>query len=325
MSKSVRRLGRGLDSLVSNLRIDAPIGESGRPGRPSVPENIRQPEDALSAHPDGSSVTAIMIEPSLLEPNPFQPRNTITNDEVLRLAESIRHSGLLQPLTARLVSGRYQLITGERRWRAVQSLGMRHVPVIVREASDEQMLELALIENIQREDLNPIDRANAYQRFCTRFGLRPEDVAQRVSEDRTTVVNYIRLLDLPESLQALVAAGQLSMGHARCLLGVKESSRRQELAESVARNELSVRALEELVRREKTRGSVTGHGSAEPPDSSRLNRPHIRDMERRFEEALKTKVSIHEGKRKGTGRITIEYYSFDDFERVAAALDVRLE
>jgi ParB family chromosome partitioning protein len=244
------------------------------------------------------------------------------DESVASLAASIERRGLLQPVIVRSVAGRYQIIAGERRWRAAQSLGMTRVPVVVREAGDDEMLELALIENIHREDLNAIDRARAYREFCTRLSVTPEEVAKRLGEDRTTVVNYLRLLDLPESIQAFVAEGRLSMGHARCLLGVADAAHRVRLAESAIENELSVRALEEIVRRERTRRESETTGAA-TKEQARL--AHMMDLQRRFEEALKTKVTIHEGRRKGAGRIVIEYFSLDDFERIAAMLGVRLE
>ncbi|MHC4695147.1 MAG: ParB/RepB/Spo0J family partition protein [Planctomycetota bacterium] len=254
-----------------------------------------------------------------LTPNPFQPRALVADDAITALADSIQHSGLLQPIAVRRAGDGYQIIAGERRWAAAKALGMTHIPVIVRHATDEQMLELALIENIQREDLNAIDRASAYRDLCTRFSLTPEEVARRLGEDRSTVVNYMRILDLPTEIRDLVAAGRLSMGHARCLLGITENARRMQIAESAVDNELSVRALEEIVRREKTRRS---EAEGESP-ATKLARPaHILDLQRRFEQVVKTKVLIREGRRKGTGRIIIDYYSLDDFDRIAAMLAV---
>ena len=257
-----------------------------------------------------------------LTPNPYQPRNTIRAEEILSLAASIKQSGMLQPITARRVSGRYQLIAGERRWRAAQSIGLTEVPVIVRDATDEQMIELALIENLQREDLNAVDRAKAYRQFCDTFNLKPDEVGRRLGEDRTTVVNYLRLLDLADDIQAMIADGRLSMGHARCLLGIADDARRKRLAESVIASDLSVRALEEIVRREKTRpaGIHASAGAVEMPRSA-----HLGDLERRFEEAVKTKVTIHESKRKGRGRVIIEYFSLDDFDRISSMLGVDLD
>jgi ParB family chromosome partitioning protein len=191
---------------------------------------------------------------------------------------------------------------------------------VVRDSTDEEMLELALIENLEREDLNAIDRALAYREFCTQFGLKPDQVASRLGEDRTTVINYLRLLDLSPSVQGLVALGRLSMGHARCLLGITDEAQRLRLAQSAVENELSVRALEEVVRREKTRA---GSGEAAAQNAKLPSRAaHLGNLEERFEQALGTKVTIREGKRKATGRIIIQYYSLDDFDRVAERLGV---
>jgi ParB family chromosome partitioning protein len=254
-----------------------------------------------------------------LQRNPFQPRTELEPSGIASLAHSIRRSGMLQPITVRERDGRYEIIAGERRFAAARQAGMSSVPILIRNASDEQMLELALIENLQREDLNAIDRAKAYRRFCTRFNLKPDDLAERLGEDRTTVVNYMRLLDLPESVQRLVAESKLGMGHARCLLGITDDLRRERLAEAVAQNDWSVRALEEIVRREKTRQS----GSEAPaPAVARTASAHVRDLQQRFEQAVKTKVTIREGRRKGTGRIVIEYFSLDDFDRIASLLGV---
>jgi ParB family chromosome partitioning protein len=241
---------------------------------------------------------------------------------LLQLANSLKQSGLLQPITARPNGGRLEIIAGERRWRAAKKLGWTEIPVLVREATDEQMIELALIENIQREDLNAIDRASAYRQFCDRFSLSAEEVGRRLGEDRTTVTNYLRLLELPRPVRLLVAGGKLGMGHARCIAGVKDEDRQLQLADAVVQNALSVRALEEIIRREKAR-------SSQPQDqgavATRGPSPHVRDIQKRFEQAVKTKVSIHEGRRAGTGRITIQYYSLDDFERIASQLGVAID
>jgi ParB family chromosome partitioning protein len=239
------------------------------------------------------------------------------------LVASIRRSGILQPITVRSRDGRNEIIAGERRWTAAKACGLLTVPVIFRDADDEQMLELALIENIHREELNPIDRAKAYKRFCTRFNMRADDLADRLGEDRTTVSNYMRILDLSPSVQELVASGRLGMGHGRCLLGISESKKRDELAYRAVESEWSVRTLEEAVRREKSApgGGVVIPGRAVPAKAS----PHLRDLQQQFEHSLKTKVTIVEGRRKGSGRIVIEYYSLDDFDRIASAMGVRTD
>lgn len=318
MSKSVRRLGRGLDSLVSDLRssITTPTDER----KPAEPPGVQTPEPPDDTR--GKAVRATMLAIDELTPNPFQPRNITIASNVVSLAQSIAQNGLLHPIIARPKAGHYEIIAGERRWQAAKSLGMSHIPAVVRDATDEQMLELALIENIHREDLNAMERAQAYREFATRFSLGPEEVAARTGEDRTTVANYLRLLELPDPIQQLVARGNLSMGHARCLLGIPDDDRRMRLAESTAHNDLSVRALEEIVRREKTRqgpGKPAEVGAKDPRVA------HLRDLQQRFEEAVKTKVTIHQGKRKGTGRIVIQYYSLDDFDRIAGMLGVNAE
>lgn len=337
--KSNRRLGRGLDALISPRlhqgenaavapnqdtaarTIPSPVFPANPPPMPSA-VSASQDIEPRDSTPDGA-LQVRMVAVGALNPNPTQPRKRINDDDIISLSDSIRQSGVLQPIIVRPAGAGLQIIAGERRWRAAQRAGLSEVPVLVREADDEQTLEWALIENIQREDLNPIDRALAYREFCNRFGLTSEQVGQRVGEDRSTVANYLRLLDLPPAVQELVRGRQLSMGHARCLAGVNDSERQARLAESAAKGDLSVRALEELVRRE--RGGPAAAKPAAPAGNARLRSAHVKDLERRFEEAVKTKVTIHEGKRRGAGRVVIDYYSLDDFQRLAELLGVDLD
>ncbi len=329
MSKVGKRLGRGLDSLISNLRSETQI-----PLAHGAPHTAITPPPTASGSAEG--VKTLMIAPDQLSPNPFQPRHEITAEDLISMGESIRRHGLLQPISVRSVGGKFEIIAGERRWQAAKSIALRQVPVIVRQASDEQMLELALIENLEREDLNAIDRARAYRQFCTHFGLRPDEVADRLGEDRSTVANYLRLLDLSEPIRAMVAAGRLGMGHARCLLGEENEVARGRLADLIAASELSVREAEEIVRRGKllkkggeplTEDGVRRNGAAtgRRPAKNPLRTAHLQDLEQRFERAVKTKVTIHEGRKRGSGRITIEYYSLDDFDRIAEKLGVEGE
>ena len=311
MAKQSKRLGRGLDSLITDYRSTEALQPS--LGRGSEVASVARAQPAINKPSQPPSQLPL----SSLEPNPLQPRDSAANANVTRLAESIEQNGLLQPIVVRPHGKRYQIIAGERRYWAAKQLGMREVPVLVREASDEQMLELALVENIQREDLNAIDRARAYREYCERFELTPEEVGRRLGEDRTTVLNYLRLLDLQPVIQELVIQGVLGMGHARCLLGIAEEQERLRLAESAVNHQLSVRALEEIVRKTKTRRPMPeGAGEPRPRGPS----PHLADVQRRLEEAVKTKVLIQEGKKRGTGRIILEYYSLDDFDRIAALL-----
>lgn len=331
MSKTAKRLGRGLDSMISNLRgsevetvsppVSSPVRGMEKPGPQPVEPSSTTPfhvEQATHAgHREGILIT---LPINLIQPNPYQPRTVMDERSLASLVASIKKSGILQPITVRKRDGRHEIIAGERRWTAAKACGLPAVPVIIRDADDEQMLELALIENIQREDLNPIDRAKAYKRFCTRFNLRAEDLADRLGEDRSTVSNYMRILELSPGVQDLVAQGRLGMGHGRCLLGIAEVRRRDELALRCAAGEWSVRTLEEVVRKEKevpTGGMPAGKSSV-PVKAS----PHLRDLQQRFEHSLKTKVTIVEGRRKGSGRIVIEYYSLDDFDRISNALGV---
>ena len=317
MSKAARRLGRGLESLVSNLRgVDATGSETPPPPKDAKGDLPRSAQPSAEESATGPATVPI----DSLRSNPFQPRSAVADSQVESLARSIQRNGILQPVAVRRSGSGYEIIAGERRWHAAKLCSMLTIPIVLREADDEQMIELALVENLQREDLNAIDRARAYRQFCDRFSLKPEVVAGRIGEDRTTVVNYLRLLELEPQVQDMVAAGTLSMGHARCLLGIADTERRRVLATSASQQGLSVRALEEIVRREKTRsgGSRTQASGLEDTRS-----PHLKDMETRLEQAIKTKVTIHEGRRKGTGRITIEYYSLDDFDRITALLGLR--
>jgi ParB family chromosome partitioning protein len=281
---------------------------------------VDTPTQSGEVESEVSARSPVTLPTDQLLPNPFQPRSAIQSENVITLAESIKRSGILQPIAVRPFGELYQIIAGERRWHAARSIGLAEVPVLVRDSTDEEMLELALIENIEREDLNAIDRALAYREFCTQFGLKPDQVASRLGEDRTTVVNYLRLLDLSKPIQDLVETGRLSMGHARCLLGITDEPRRLKMAESAVENELSVRALEEVVRREKTRSETSEATTQDAKVPSRA--AHLDNLEERFERALGTKVTIREGKRKATGRIIIQYYSLDDFDRVAERLGV---
>ena len=310
MSKPIRRLGRGLDSLVSDLTNQPPPRSAPRGAR-SGPTT----EDPSTAVELGDDPTSLPTDS--LHPNPYQPRSRPSEANIRGLAESISANGILQPIVVRRNEDKYELICGERRWWAAKSLGLERVPVVVRNATPQQMLELALIENIQREDLNPIERAEAYRRYADEFGLSAEQIGSRLGEDRTTVVNYLRLLELPSPIRRMVVDGKLSMGHSRCLAGVSDVRRQSELAESVISSGLSVRALEGMLRRERAQKTEP----RSPGDGPGVS-PHIRDMEQRFERAIKTKVSILPSKRKDRGRIIIEYYSLDDFDRLATALGV---
>lgn len=303
MSQPTRRLGRGIDALLSTGR--------------SVPGEV------ANAHTNSAVDEARVVRLPLakIAANPYQPRSAAADSDITSLAESISASGVLQPIVVRPSGDRYQIIAGERRFLAVSRLGWHEIPAIVREANDPQMLEWALIENIQREDINAIDRAEAYHLYCTRFGLSPEALADRLGEDRSTVINYIRLLDLPKSIRKLVSQRQLSMGHARCILGVDGDEERERVAQAVLLDQLSVRATEELVRGLKSRSArARAPEKAKNPSASL---PHLSDLESRFERMLGMKVDIIESPTKGRGRVVIYFNSLDDFDRLCIKLAIK--
>jgi ParB family chromosome partitioning protein len=250
-----------------------------------------------------------------IEPNPFQPRQQFDDAGLADLAQSIRSDGILQPITLRQKGQKYQLIAGERRWRASRLAGLSEIPAIVRQAGDNEMLVLALVENIQREDLNAIEKARAYDSLCKVLNVPIEQLAQRLGQDRSTVSNYLRLLELDEAVQSLIRAGQLSMGHARAILGAQEEHRVR-LAREVAEEDLSVRAVERQVQLLKAGGA--------PPRQAEA-RPHIRQMEQRFSQALGAKTKIREGPKGKSGRVVIYYRTLDDFDRICDRLNVDTE
>ncbi len=305
MPQPTRRLGRGLSSILS-------IGDP-----PDKPTSAA--EDA-SASP--SSPPPALIDVARLRPNPFQPRREIAPEQLKSLADSIARTGVIQPIAVRQAGDNlYEIIAGERRWRAAQMAGLKTIPVYLREATDEEVLEIALVENIFREDLNAIDRALAYRRYCDEFNLTPDEVGERLGEDRTTVVNYLRLLDLPSEVKDWVAAGQLAMGHARCLLGLRAATEMIAVARDCMEQGLSVRAVEKLVReRQEARSSASREATVRPE-----KRPVIRDLEQAFVRALGCKVEITESRRKGQGKIVIYYGGLGDFDRITARLDVQTE
>ena len=271
---------------------------------------------------DGAGAEVRMVSLAALSPNRHQPRGAISEESVKSLADSIRRTGVLQPITVRARDGGYEVVTGERRWRAAAVAGLKAVPAVVRDVPDDEMLELALVENIQREDLNAIERALAYDQYCRQLGGKADEVARRLGEDRSTVVNFLRLLDLPEEVKTMVADGLISAGHARSLLGLGDAERMRLMAREIVKHGLSVRGVEEIVRRSKDGGSrvrITAN-SGRPTKSA-----HVRELENRLSLACGTKVLIEEGRKKGYGKILVEYYSLDDFDRLAKRLGLELE
>ena len=248
------------------------------------------------------------ISIDLIDPNPLQPRRTFQADRLEELAQSIRANGVIQPLVVRRAGDRYQLVAGERRWRASKLAGVQQIPVVVREIPDERLLEITLIENIQREDLNPIETAVAFERMMRELVLNPEQVGQRTGKDRTTIVNLIRLLQLPEDLQQLVAERRLSAGHARCLLSLPTIQLQREVAEKSVAQGWSVRQVERVTQK-MLEGRKAKHVDEVDTD------PNVKAAIQEMERVLGTRVRIIE-KAKQKGRIEIEYYSSEDLDRI---------
>ncbi len=275
MAEKRRALGRGLSALIPDAPIQAP---SDRP---------------------------LEVDTDLLRPNPNQPRAHVDETRLEELARSIRANGIIQPIIARRVGERYEIIAGERRWRAAALAGVLKVPVVVRQVPDDKLLEVALIENVQREDLNPIEEASAYRRLSDEFRLTQEQIAQSVGRDRASVANYLRLLRLPEEVRAEIASGRVSMGHARALVALGDAQAQRRAAREIISRGLSVRETEALVRK-----------LTEPPAAPKAKKTdvHTRAAEERLRLSLGTRVRIV---RKGKGgRIEVDFTSEDELQRL---------
>lgn len=251
------------------------------------------------------------IEVDKIDPNPWQPRRRLDTVALEELAASIREHGVVQPVVvARAAEGRYRLVAGERRWRACRLLGLATIPAIVKDLSDRDATEVALVENVQREDLNPLEEATAYRILQEEFGLTQEEVARRVGKSRAQIANTLRLLQLPEKIQGYIAEGLLSAGHGRALLALEDPEEQVRLAEEIVSRGLSVREAEELVK-----------GVQRRPAVRRAARPECEEWEelaRTLAERLGTKVRIRS--REGRGRIEIEFYGAEDLERLVELL-----
>jgi ParB family chromosome partitioning protein len=248
-----------------------------------------------------------------IRPNPYQPRRTFTEEELRGLADSIKEKGVIQPLVVRADAAGHVLIVGERRWRSARMAGLKQVPVVVKDASEAEMLEFALVENIQREDLNPLEKAEAYYRLMTEFGLTQQEVARRVGQDRSTVANFLRLRNLPKQIQADIVNHTLTMGHARALMGAETPTQQKAVWRRIVSKNLSVRAAEALIKKLKP---SKGKASKRKPVSS--ENVYFQSMADDLARHLGTKVRIvHRGKR---GRLEIDFYGNDDLDRLVTRL-----
>ena len=277
-------LGRGLDALIPKE-----IGEAGaRAGAGYIVAGIGE-----------------------INPNKSQPRKDFDDASISELTSSIREKGIIQPLVVRQTGSGYEIIAGERRWRAAQRAGLTKIPIIVKEASDREALELALIENLQREDLNPIEEATAYNQLIEDFGLTHEDVSNRIGKERSTITNHLRLLRLSEEAKRALIEGEITAGHARALLGIESRERSREVLNAIRKRRLSVRTTENLIRKlSKERKKVESE-----PEGDDL---YLRQITDELKRALNTQVRIVN--KKGRGKIEIEYYSQDELERLSRIL-----
>lgn len=283
-------LGKGLGALIS--------------GRPTVPRL-----DVVS----GERIQEVSL--ARIVPGPLQPRKEFASEALQELVDSIRQHGIIQPLIVREVAGQFELIAGERRWRAAQQLGLAQAPVIVRTASDLEVLQISLIENLQRADLNPIEEAQGYARLASEFGLRQEDIALKVGRSRAAVANAMRLLDLHPQIQVWLTQDLLSVGHAKVLLGLKIPEEQLLVAQTVLRRSATVRATERLVARQL--GAARSRRKRRGVEATTTSAT-IEDLQERLQQYLGTRVAIHHGEKRG--RIEIEYYGNDDLQRVVSAL-----
>ena len=250
------------------------------------------------------------VDVDLLEPNADQPRSVFREGKLEELAQSIRSNGIVQPLLVRRLGDHYQIIAGERRWRAAQRAGLAKLPVVVRDIPDERVLELSLIENIQRDDLNPIEEAQAYRRLIDGLGLTQEDVARRVGRERSSVTNYLRLLKLPQEIQQMVEDDRLSMGHARALLSLSSGAAQRELATEILNRDLSVRETERYIQRQSD-ARAKRKGVAKVEETQDAN---VRAAEEKLSRRLGTRVKIQ--KLKQGGKIEIYYYSEPELDNI---------
>lgn len=314
------RLGRGLSSLITNSV--------------ALARQDHQYESQFAERGDGkmpissASASAREIPIEQIGPNPYQPRHNIDDSQLAELADSIAAEGILQPLIVAPASNPqseqpYVLIAGQRRLRAAARAGLKTVPCVLRSPSDRQKLQWALIENIQRTDLNPIERASAYRELMDRFSLTQVEAAKHLSQPRTTVANYLRILDLPDKVQELLASGSISFGHAKALASLPGQTELQiSLARRAASDGLSVRRLEAIV------ANHLGSKPSDSPDSTKRKPPvkaaYVRDLEEQLSSTVGTRVRIMPGRAKNTGRIVIDYYNLDDFDRISGNLGLNI-
>ena len=326
-------LGKGIEAYFSapgqdnteNSTAAAEPAESGKKAAGSRTKGTAvagtASKTAAGAGNNSQEEAAVMVRIAMVEPNRSQPRKNFDEAALNELADSIKEYGVLQPILVQDMGDRYEIIAGERRYRAARIAGLKEIPAVIRSFAADKVVELSLIENIQREDLNPIEEAAAYQRLSDEFGLKQEEIADRVFKSRTAVTNALRLLKLSGEVQGLVADGSLSAGHARALVVITSGSEQKKLADIIIEKQLSVRDTEKLVKsyqEAKKAGKKKAGGNAETDRDSKVRLLAIKDLEDRLRSGIGSKVSIAAGK-KG-GKIEITYHDDDDLERIISLI-----
>ena len=289
-----RGLGKGLDSLIpTNVMMES---------------EVKHATVSTASSPEEEKDGTLMVKLSKVEPNREQPRKNFDEESLQELAESLKQFGMLQPILVQNRGDYYEIIAGERRWRAAKIAGLKEVPVIVRELTDQEIVEISLIENIQREDLNPIEEAQAYKRLLTEFHLKQDEVAERVSKSRTAVTNSMRLLKLCDEVQKMVVDDMISTGHARALISIEDPEEQYLIAQKIFDEKLSVREVEKLVK--------DLYKPPKPPkEENKTLQAIYQEISERLKQSLSTKVSVS-AKQNGAGKIEIEFYNHEDLERL---------
>lgn len=296
MAGKSRGLGKGLDLLIPDAVGEAKAKKETAESQPSPDKSENNGQETL-------------VKIALVEPNRKQPRKNFDEDSLQELSDSIKQVGLIQPILVQDRNDHYEIIAGERRWRAAKMAGLKEVPVIIRNYSEQEIMEISLIENIQREDLNPIEEAQAYKRLLEEFHLKQDEVAERVSKSRTAVTNSMRLLKLGEKVQQMVIDEMISTGHARALLAVEDPAEQYELAQKIFDEKLSVREVEKLVK------NLHKPEKAKKQPESQAMQVIYQDIEDKLKQRLSTKVTVTP-KGEGSGKIEIEFYNHEDLDRL---------
>lgn len=308
------RLGRGLNSLMSTSGEIEPIHRSlPDPPAPSTPA-----PPSPDSSPDPAGPRLRWVELDRIVPNPYQPRREFDEFKLRTLADSIRVAGLIQPILVCEAEDHFQIVAGERRWRAARLAGQVSIPCLIRVMDAPQQSQFALIENIHRQSLNPIERAQGYHGLLVMLGLTHQELADKLGEDRSTIANHLRLLDLHSEVIKMIAAGLISFGHAKLIASIEDPEKQLQIAQLVVELQLSVRSLEQRFKEEPK-------PAAAPQPSPRPLSPHIADLERQISRDLQMRTEVHQSKRGQKGRIVIHYASLDQFDQLIQRLNVKIE